>query len=61
MLKNAEKNIQQQQQQNMWKGYTIGITWMLTTIANVKPKEKLRYIEISSRKMQLSAVILYLT
>ena len=40
------------------KGYTLDITWLLKNITGVILKEKLRYIEISARKLHLSAVIL---
>ena len=37
------------------KGYTLGITRLLTSVIL---KEKLRYIEVSARKLHLSPVIL---
>ena len=41
-----------------YKGFTLGITWLLMNITSVILKEKLRFIEISARKLHLSAVIL---
>ena len=41
-----------------YKGFTLGITWLLMNITSVILKEKLRFIEISVRKLRLSAVIL---
>ena len=41
-----------------YKGFTLGITWLLMNITSVILKEKLRFIEISARKLYLSAVIL---
>ena len=41
-----------------YKGFTLGITWLLMNIASVILKEKLRFIEISARKLHFSAVIL---
>ena len=40
------------------KGFTLGITRLLMNITSVMLKEKLRFIEISARKMHLIAVIL---
>ena len=39
------------------KGFTLGITWFLMNITSVILKEKLRFIEISARKLHLSVVI----
>ena len=41
-----------------YKWFTLGITWLFMNITNVILKEKLRFIEISARKLHLSAVIL---
>ena len=38
----------------IYKGYTLGITWLLIYITSVILKEKLRFIEISSRKNYIS-------
>ena len=43
-----------------YKGFTLGITWLLMNITSVIQEEKLRFIEISARKLHLSAVILSL-
>ena len=40
------------------KGFTLGITWLLMNITSVILKENVRFIEISARKLHLSAVIL---
>ena len=42
----------------LYKGFTLGITWLLMNITSVILKEKLRFTEISARKLHLSAVIL---
>ena len=41
-----------------YKGLKLGITWLLMNITSVILKEKLRFIEISARKLHVSAVIL---
>ena len=41
-----------------YKGFILGITWLLMNIASVILKEKLRFVEISARKLHLSALIL---
>ena len=39
------------------KGFTLGITWLLMNITSVILKEKLRFIEISARKLHLMMII----
>ena len=41
----------------IYKGFALGITSLLINISSVILKEKLRSIEISARKLHLSAVI----
>ena len=41
-----------------YKEFTLDIIWLLMNITSVLLKEKLRFIEISARKLHLSAVIL---
>ena len=41
----------------IYKGFVLGITQLLINISSVKIKEKLWSIEISARKLNLSAVI----
>ena len=40
-----------------YKGFALGITKLLINISSVMLKEKLRFIEISARKLHFSAVI----
>ena len=41
-----------------YKEFTLGFTWLFMNSTSVILKEKLRFIEISTRKLHLSAVIL---
>ena len=40
-----------------YKGFALGITYLFINISSVILKEKLRFTEISARKLHLSAVI----